>query len=256
MKDHISVSQINLYMACSLKYKFAYIDELPKPFKPAGLAFGIAIHSAIEWFHKQRFEGVKVKASHLLEIFEADWQAVNTDHVLYKNGETTKSLLGLGFSLLQIYFANSNGNKILKVESAFETALIEPKTKQRLELPLAGRFDLIEEGPVIVDLKTAARKCSQSDADANLQLTGYSYVYYLKTGTLPDLRLDVLLKTKSPKLEKLSTSRTIQDFRAFFLLAKQILKGIRSNVFFPNPSWRCTDCEYKNVCWMFRGAST
>ena len=47
--EHLSKSQISLYMDCSLKYKFQYIDNLPKPFKPAGLAFGTSIHSALEW---------------------------------------------------------------------------------------------------------------------------------------------------------------------------------------------------------------
>ena len=251
MKDHISVSQIYLYMACPLKYKFSYIDELPKLFKSSGLAFGGAIHSAVEWFNIQRLEGINVKGSQLLEIFEADWQAANTDEVRYRSGETKDSLQGMGFSLLQIYHASANSTKILKVEQPFELTLVEPETKEHLALPLNGRFDLIEQGPVIVDLKTAGRKHTQSDADMNLQLTGYSYVYYMKTGKIPDLRLDVLLKYKSPRMEKVSTTRTVMDFRRFFLLAKQVLKGIKAGVFYPNPSWMCGDCEFKNMCWMY-----
>jgi len=32
MPDHISVSQINLFLMCPLKYRFSYIDGLPKLF--------------------------------------------------------------------------------------------------------------------------------------------------------------------------------------------------------------------------------
>ena len=52
--DHLSASQMNLYFQCSLKYKFQYLDKLPKPFKASGLVFGSAIHLAISWVHKNQ----------------------------------------------------------------------------------------------------------------------------------------------------------------------------------------------------------
>ena len=55
--DHLSCSQMNLYLQCPPKYKFLYIDGLPKPFKPSGLAFGGSIHAALAWLHKQRMNG-------------------------------------------------------------------------------------------------------------------------------------------------------------------------------------------------------
>jgi hypothetical protein len=46
--DTISVSQINLYRTCSLKYRFQYIDQLPRLVRAAGLVFGSAVHKALE----------------------------------------------------------------------------------------------------------------------------------------------------------------------------------------------------------------
>ena len=56
--DHLSSSQINLYLLCSLKYKFIYLDKLPKPFKSSGLMFGSAMHSALSWVHKEKINGI------------------------------------------------------------------------------------------------------------------------------------------------------------------------------------------------------
>ena len=56
-KDHVSATQLNLYLMCSLKYRFVYVDRLPRPFKPVELALGTAFHAAIEWWHKQRKQG-------------------------------------------------------------------------------------------------------------------------------------------------------------------------------------------------------
>ncbi len=73
MIEHLSNSQISLYSQCSLKYKFQYIDEIPKPFKPSGLALGSAVHSALSWLNKQRMNGDNVSLERLYKIFDADW---------------------------------------------------------------------------------------------------------------------------------------------------------------------------------------
>jgi RecB family exonuclease len=71
--------------------------------------------------------------------------------------------------------------------------------------PLVGTLDLIErdaEGRIIVvDLKTSARKYTDLQADASLQLSVYSYATAMNgLADQGDLRLrfDVLTKTKQP----------------------------------------------------------
>ena len=75
MIDHLSASQLNLYLQCSLKYKLQYIDKLPKPFKSSGLVFGSCVHSAMSWLHKQRLAGKEVALEQMQRIFTADWYA-------------------------------------------------------------------------------------------------------------------------------------------------------------------------------------
>ena len=43
--EAISISQINLYLTCSLKYRFQYIDRLPRLVQSAAMVFGSAAHT-------------------------------------------------------------------------------------------------------------------------------------------------------------------------------------------------------------------
>ena len=79
--EAISVSQIMLYLSCSLKYRFQYIDRLPRLSKPSPLAFGSSVHAALEWLHKERKAGRQPTLDQLLRVFEADWYAQNLDQV-------------------------------------------------------------------------------------------------------------------------------------------------------------------------------
>ncbi len=53
----ISVSQVNASLACPLKYRFQYVDKIPRPWRVAAMAFGSSVHAAVEWFHRERLAG-------------------------------------------------------------------------------------------------------------------------------------------------------------------------------------------------------
>jgi len=50
-KPHLSYSQINTYLTCSLKYKFHYLDQIEPPFVSSALVFGSCIHEAVGAFY-------------------------------------------------------------------------------------------------------------------------------------------------------------------------------------------------------------
>lgn len=253
MIDHLSASQIQTYMECSLKYKFNKIDQLPKPFKPAGLALGSSIHAAVEWLHRRWKQGDEVTLKSVWDIFEADWYAQSLDEIRYKNGDTSEESVELGKSLLSVYFNNSAHNGILHAELPFDVPLVDTQTNETLGISLQGMFDRIETGDIVADLKTWSRTLSQDDLASNIQLTAYSYAYRMLFKTIPTLRFDVLLKTRIPQFKQFFSLRTDADHQSFFLLCKEVYNGIRKEVFFPTPSWKCRDCEYRQHCWFWRG---
>ena len=80
-------------------------------------------------------------------------------------------------------------------------------TGEVLDRDLMGTVDLLERDAerrlVVVDLKTAARKYSDLQAEVSLQLSVYSYAMSLGPYAGEEdiqLRFDVLTKTKQPEL--------------------------------------------------------
>lgn len=257
MMDHLSSSQINLYTRCSLKYKFQYVDEIPRPFKPSGLALGSAVHSALSWFHKMKMNGNKVALDDFLKILDVDWysQKVDTD-IRYRDGEEETKLVVMAKEMLALYFNNPCG-RVKGTEIPFVVPLINPDNGNGLSVNLEGFIDLIEEDDAIVEFKTSNQTMKQKDVDENLQLTAYSYAYkvlYQK----PPKRIKVVdfVKTKKPKIVEFETKRDKRDYQRFFSLATQVLRGIRSQVFFPRTGFWCKDCEYAELCQNWQGNRT
>jgi putative RecB family exonuclease len=252
--DHLSKSQISLYLDCSLKYKFQYIDELPKPFKSSGLAFGTSIHSALEWLHKQQLQGNPVSIEKLYKIMEADWYSQKVDtRIEYKNGETWENLFLKAKEILNLYL-HEPVKKVVAAEYPFEVPLINTETGEMLDVPLQGIMDLIEEEDTIGEFKTAAKAMDIQSLINNLQLTIYAYAYQrLFSKEAKTLKIISFIKNKTPKIEILETTRGQKDYKRLFYLAREVLNGIRSNIFIPRFSYLCSDCEYAAPCREWNG---
>jgi putative RecB family exonuclease len=252
--DHLSASQLNIFSLCSLKYKFQYIDKLPRPFKSSGLAFGSVMHSALEWFHKERVKGNTHSLQKLLKIFDADWfsQTVEAD-IRYKKGETEKSLRHIGKQMLTQYF-HSDHTRPVDAEVSFSLPLVNLVTRETLEPRIEGFIDLIGKEHVLVEFKTSARTMNAADLKDNIQLSCYSYAYELLYQARPR-RLKVInfVKTKIPKIVVLETQRSSKDLERFFHLAKVVLSGIQAGIFFPRATFMCKDCEYSMPCRQWQG---
>src|SRR5947208_6041865 len=174
--EAISVSQIVLYLSCSLKYRFQYIDRLPRLSKPSPLAFGSSVHAALEWLHKERKAGRQPTLDQLLRVFEADWYAQNLDRTGADTDEPADTILLKGKELLALYF-HAPAKPVREAELFFQVPLVHPRTGEVLPVPLRGVIDLIEEDDVLVELKTSQRRWSLADRPDNAQLTAYSYAY-------------------------------------------------------------------------------
>jgi CRISPR/Cas system-associated exonuclease Cas4 (RecB family) len=94
---------------------------------------------------------------------------------------------------------------------------------------------------------------SQGDVERHLQLSIYALAHFLETQEIPSLRLDQLLKTRTPRLERYETTRSIEDLSWTVRLVSQVARAIDAGHFYPNPSWRCTECEYFAHCQAWRG---
>jgi len=253
--DHVSVSQISLYRTCSLRYRFQYIDQLPRGSRPAGLVLGSAVHKALEWLHQRRQAGRPAPLDTLLRVFEADWHAQCLDADIRVPEYTSRQqLVAQGKQLLTAY-ARTPAHPVQAVEVPFQVPLVHPVTAEALDVPLHGVIDLIEADDVPVEFKTAQRRWPLTDLPDNIQLTAYSYAYEHLAGRSPAaLRLVTLVRTRTPAVETFRTTRGPRDYAHLFTLAREVRRGIRANLFLPNRGcWLCRDCEYDQPCRAWTG---
>ena len=249
----LSVSQVNAYLGCPLKYRFQYVDKIPRPWRAAAMAFGSSVHAAAEWFHKERLAGRSPEMTSVLQVFDADWYAQNTDPLVFSERESKDQLAEKARAMLQLYVESANGVMPVAVEEGFELDLADPETGELLDVRFRGIIDLIEEGDVLVDLKTAGRTLESGGLERHLQLSTYALAHLLMHGSIPRLRLDMLLKTAKPRLERHETTRSLEDLVWTARLIREVSLAIETEHFFPNPSWRCTECEYFAHCQQWRG---
>lgn len=247
--DHLSSSQINLYLICSLKYRYTYVDKLPKPFKASALAFGSAFHSTLSWLHKDRMNGRTATLERLFRIFDADWysQKVETE-IRYKESEDEMKLTVMAKEMIALYFHEPE-KKIKGFEVPFTIPLKHPTNGKELGVNLEGFFDLVEEDETIVEFKTTAQAMSQADIDSHLQLSAYGYAYERLHGKPPKgFRIVNFVKNKKPRIESTETIRERRHYEAFYEIAAGVFMSIENGIFFPKPSFYCKDCEYANLC--------
>ncbi len=247
-QNHLSYSQINCYLACPLKYRFAYVDQIPPAFTPASLAFGSAVHEAVAAFYDSKLANDTLKPDQMLDVFRQAWRDREAD-VRFFNGDNAVTLETKASQLLSVFHESVDPSvTILGVEERFEMPMSNGTP------PLVGFIDLIEQKPdgtvVIADLKTASKRPTDFQVHNNMQLTAYS----LGAGALgfdPDdlkLRLDVLLKTKEPSLVRCETIRTDRNRQRFGRLVQEVWHGIQSGVTFPKEDWHCAQCAYAQQC--------
>ena len=259
---HISYSQIWTYLACSLKYKFQYVENRPYERISANLFMGSSIHSALERF----FKGIKNNGApeplHVIQELFEDCIALEMDHnelpVIYKREAPDRDgLLTMGKAMLKAFYesVDLNGHQVVDVELPLAATLYTDEGDPT-DFKLIGVIDLLlmdkNQELLVVDFKTAARPKSQDAVDDDLQFTAYSYLLSANRFTFPtapvQCRMDVLRKLQKPKVEHHLTTRTAQDRRRFAKLAVAVLQAIENRAFLPNRSWLCSDCQFFRAC--------
>lgn len=259
----LSYSQVFTYLGCSLKYRFQYVEKRKPERKSISLLFGGALHDVIERFYlKAKTRGEYENLNTLTEFFE-NVLRLRLDScevpVFYKK-ETpdADSAVKMGKSLIETFYENVDldGYQIVEAELPLKAELYD-ENGISTGFKLYGILDLLlfdenQQRLVVVDTKTAAKPKSQSNVDEDLQFSSYSYLLAAnkltsRTDTV-SCRMDVLRKLKTPKMEYYWTQRTAADRKRFAKIASGVLTGIDNQVFIPNRSWLCSDCQYTQAC--------
>jgi putative RecB family exonuclease len=261
-KLHISYSQIFTYLACSLKYKFQYVENRLYERISINLPFGGAIHIVVERYYRTLKEKNIIEPLKVMEELFEDCINLELDHtdipVIYKKeAPDRKSVIQLGKSMLKAFYdgIDLTNFEVVDVEVPLSARLYTDEF-EATDFMLIGIIDLLlmdkNRELIVVDNKTAVKAKNQSDVDDDLQFSAYSYLLASNRFTFPTAtikcRMDILRKLKNPKLEHYHTNRTAEQRKRFAKIANAVLAGIDSRIFIPNKSWLCSDCQFINAC--------
>ena len=238
-RPHVSASQINqLLNICSLQWYFERIAKLKKPFVSHSLVFGGLVHRVLEqWFLQLKAGRIPDLAMHL-EMFSKLWKRANHDQTIkFGARDDFNSLADKGRNMIECFIEHVDpSEKILAVSEAFCVPVHSPNGSV-VELPLIGEFDLVIEKngkPVIDDWKTAAKKWSKDQADKSFQGTVYSYAWNQMYGVRPEIRFDVVTKTKVPSFEQHVTRRTADQEQRMALLISKAQQIVKQSLYYPS----------------------
>ncbi len=261
-REHWSFSAINQFLnICSLQYAFDRIYKLEKRFTPVSLSFGSAYHRALEFIHLMRKEGRPTSESEARDLFRDLWsrQVKEDENIRFDEEQTEDTCSAQGADLVAAFLKELDPQEeVVQVNEAFAVPLIDAAGNV-LEKPLVGEIDCtVRKGGIttLVDWKTSARRWPKDQADKSLQPTVYLYAYLKLYAQEVPMRFDVVVKNKTPVVERHETTRTVDQFHRMVELVKVAERMIQAEHFLPSEQgFYCAGCPYQEACrgW-YRGA--
>ena len=260
-KEHLSASSISTYIDCSLQYYFSRVKRLPMEFVSDALSFGTVIHLVLAEFYRSKMTGDRLSLKDIHESYRQHWkqEAKDRSEIKYAEGKDFQSYIIEGVDLLSAWFNKlpDDSFEVIGIEEPFIFEIPE------LPVPIIGAMDLVEQDDagtiIITDHKTGSKSYSADEIDQNMQMTLYQLAARTN-GFVADreilLKLDCLIKTKTPKFESYWTTRSKIEEKRLIRKIKRVWQGIDKEVFIPNDtSWKCKGCSHKKACdaWFLNG---
>lgn len=230
----ISYSKLNTFDQCALRYRFAYIERLPRP-PVTTTAFANHLHKALMRYHRLGRTDGNVDEAILQTTFKTVWEEAGSDKVKARYEE--------GLDILRRYAEREN--RLERVPAFLEHAIKTAFGPYVLEGKL-DRVDFADDGTYrLIDYKLGKTLPADDAAEKSRQLSFYAILlqegmglpvsevslYYLRHGT------ELVAKRTASQLEE--TVRWI-DTTATAIPKEKDWK--------PKESASCGTCPFKDVC--------
>jgi DNA helicase-2/ATP-dependent DNA helicase PcrA len=238
---NLSAGDIDLYLTCPLKYKFARVFGIPQE-PTINQRFGILIHNVLERFHKEDGEEGEDSLRRLMRLFESGWHRSG-----FGSSDDELQFRDRAREAMRLYWARER-------ESDSEPVWLERKFDIRIgEHHVRGRVDRIDRLPSgdheLIDYKTGERK-SEADLLGDLQLSLYS----LAAREAWDLEASIGSYYYVLDAEKVAAPVKPDDAKRVEQTVLQVGEGILAQDFEPRPSPSvCSWCDYRLVCPVAEG---
>jgi len=244
---HFSWTQINMYLRCGRQYYYRYIKGIKVP--PAGaITLGQSVHEAIDFNYNMKKQTGKDEPLSVLEDVYYEQFSMRKDATDWREDEKPEEIEKEGRGLVKVFHRDLAPETFPKeVEKEFVLQF------QDADFEFRGFIDLITQEEILIDHKTSGRAMSENALKQDLQLSVYALAFDMLFAHPPkEVGFDVLVRTKTPKSQRLRTIKTPEDFNFFLSHLSIIVDSIRKWVFLPAQpgSWVCSErfCGYYERC--------
>lgn len=236
----LSASSMKTFLQCVLKYYYQYEDKKPRKGRSVPLAFGSAVHKALEEMHTIVSEkGEKPSEEDYDRVLKVFMQAA----VDYGLSDTAAIAEGRNTIISRLDTVNPN-DKIIGLELGFEL-------ETPAGTPFLGSIDklveLDEETVAVIDYKTSRMALTQEEADNDIQLSMYDLAVSMM---FPQYKT-IVCALDYTRLTEVITHRTPEQRAQFVELVDTVYQTIlRTEVEDVEPSINdyCGWCDFKNFC--------
>lgn len=246
LPEHTSASQLTTYASCPRKYALRYLEGAAAEDRGPSLVIGSVVHSAVAWFYDAQIAGEQPTVQDALDIGRADFAAQLHGPPIRLGQWTRDDLRAHALRLAAFFLGRHSELPVVATEERISLEVVHPTTGEVLGRPLLGYLDLRLENRKVIELKTARSRYQPTDLASNLQFGAYAAS--LDALQLETLDVWVILKNRSPDLQKLRVSKSIERLTWFFEAAQEIEAAIDAGHFPPSPGWTCATCEYRTRC--------
>ena len=235
----LSHTAISTYLECSLKYKFNYIDKLPKIPRPY-FSFGKSVHQALEYLYRVKIPPPPT-LEEVLQYYRENWISEG-----YASGEEETRYFQEGKRILTEFYQrhiDDNFRPPLFAEYLFNLELSGIKLTGYID-----RIDKLSDGSLaIIDYKTGSA-FDLKRVENDPQLTLYQMAVTANIG-LPVSQLSLY---HLPSLTDFRVGPRHPDQIANLQATiRQVYQGIQQERFAPSPGNHCQWCDFQKVCPIF-----
>ena len=236
----LSYGQVNDYLDCPAKYRYAHVVRIPTPASHP-MVYGRALHAAVQAYHRRQMAGRPMALDELHAALDANWESVG---FLTREHEEARKAAAHEVMARFLEEQERDPARPTAVEQDFVVAFGRDRLRGRYD-----RVDRDDAGRVIItdykssdvrDLATANRRARES-----LQLSMYALAHEAQTGALPDeLALHFLESGLVGRTEP--TEKRLAAAQERLALAAE---GIREGRFDATPNgMRCGYCPFREIC--------
>jgi DNA helicase-2/ATP-dependent DNA helicase PcrA len=236
----LSYGQINDYLECPAKYRYAHVVRIPTPASHQ-MVYGRALHAAVQAYHRRQLAGGTMSPDELHAALDANWESVGFLTRAHEEARRTAA-----HDALARFWDEQQRDpaRPTAVERDFTVTFGRDRLRgryDRIDRDVAGRVVVTDyKSSDVRDLATANRRAKES-----LQLSIYALAHEAETGSLPDelalhfLESGIVGRTAptEKRLEKAQEKLT------------EAASGIRARRFDASPSaMRCGYCPFREIC--------